>query len=1399
MKSEGYNAKKTFPPAASSPDGSPTPLPKKEKFQVTMVDVQDIAEDTIRDKAERTLTESKEAMQGVGGFFKKIWKHGIAREYYRQKEIIRARETMREHGGIYATEEDPRIEKTAHDEAMAAIMERFASDHEETIHEGETRSTIDKKGDENERKVHEGVSALIREYATGTLTDENFKEARTRLLQQVSESRKDADKNAMYADNLIEVARQVRLAVAHGTALEDLDLELDIKLGAAKSAIRTKANYNAADRVIEAIKKTPVGRFVNEGTLASGVAIAMSVGSWIGRRSLSSNLAKAVTFGGTALAAGVFTGLAESKRIKEDRRQHAREMAQGRTYEKGKSPRREEMDKYLYEMESASELSTGLQSRFFVEKKGGELIERTLTAEERDEAIAYLADIEARIALNEREAVDLVSYSSPTAIERERTDLDMLRWKAKAQLRKSFEKEPHASGKDLNALLKLSKDVQMELLTKGAEGIEERNKRFDKMKTGRVARAAAIGVVGGAGIGLAVQEVGAFFDPHQVGAIERLVRGDHAFPVGERHLGATPVEAFRNLIERHLPQAHTAMHTVEVGPNGHLRLPEGMTLDGQGNEYTLRDGDRVLAEGLSVTNDGGLDEESIAQLEHYGLIVSSATENVNNSVTTNVAAAEYLRLHPELGERIHRTLWFDNDTPAPVFDRNELRLWWGGEHNTGIDANNQYSFSMDHMTRGGSFHHGLNADAQRLLAEGKLRILLSVSQDSQFTPIEVPIQPDGSVRIDPNSEAGRLLFRTGPDGHAQFLGRFAEVAEVTGQAEDGADNVRILATYEGEGVDTIPSTIVTSVPETTTIINAPHDYHIDPPPIIPPWGRRPLESLRNPESDEGPPPLVPAPLLAGYGYYGAASVEQAKQEMEEAHIALDTYKRGKNKREWLDKDGKLVERNVERERAHIREYLDRQDVAYKTELEEFSTLVGPMSEKCRVAVIIPARFEEVNLENLLDQYALQVGPDNRLIDPELFELNILVNRKQGEAEDKSMQVIEAWKKKHPEYRVNAVDVVFPPEKANVGMARKYITDLVLKRSLDRGRADGPLYIESEDADLVSMDRRTISRLVEKFDERPYVDILRGVQDRQPEIMQKNDLLFFERRFHDMIEIFMRREAYRPENLRGSNFVWNRIISGGWNTAYTAEAYAQIGGYVSDVVAEDMKIGWKVSLLRGDVDENGEPLPNTKTVETSGLRASSSPRRYLDAMNKQEGPYDNFQDQALKHKTLDELLEGVKEFEHAKPEHRQAYEDSINRGFIFFRDQLTPEVGRAVFERTLINLGLRPKTDFTYREDGTVVFTDSTMPRIAEMMTKYKEEKRHLLGDKRQNSKLKKSKIRMTAGSKPTEEKEKPKKPVLRVRAAAGPGQKPTITVRAPRNEQELEEQRKLQRRIAQGG
>lgn len=71
------------------------------------------------------------------------------------------------------------------------------------------------------------------------------------------------------------------------------------------------------------------------------------------------------------------------------------------------------------------------------------------------------------------------------------------------------------------------------------------------------------------------------------------------------------------------------------------------------------------------------------------------------------------------------------------------------------------------MTLEGSFHKGFSANPIRLIQEGKLKIMLSLSRDTQGYFFEVPINENGDAIIPKDSPIAKLLF-TVEDGKLNF-------------------------------------------------------------------------------------------------------------------------------------------------------------------------------------------------------------------------------------------------------------------------------------------------------------------------------------------------------------------------------------------------------------------------------------------------------------------------------------------------------------------------------------------------------------------------------------------------------------------------------------------------------
>jgi len=1308
--------------------------PKKEK--VVFANVSAMIEAAAWDAANAKMTEGKEKLGGAKGFFNKIknigkrlWKYNWAYETYRRNEYEKAKKRIYrdyKEGRIdidklnilAAEDETSRQEK--HHEAMGAMFDRFASEYDEAV-EGEAGEEKKKIEDES---IKREIRELIRDYAEGSISEGDLARKHNEILGKVAGPDVDVK---LEVDNLLEIAERIKRLDGHNRAREALELDLEIIRGRARGGIKTEAGLGRLDRIIDKMKKMRGLSWINETTLAVGATAVYCIGRAISKRFAYSKAANIALFGGTAALSGAYAGILENKRVKEERAQHARERAKGKTFAP-EARRRQEMEKFRYETAEAKTILQELQNNYDVYEIKGKRKLKDLSGEELGQALGNLADLEARLSLSNAHKIDLIQYSAPAEVETERTKLLLLRSRIKADLEGKYPAGFKIKGKNQNLddLVNISKAE----LTQGkdeAEGISKKDDEFDKMKAKRVAKRVAQAAVTGLILGATFQEIQAAMDDNTQSLLEGIL--DKNTDAGHQ----TALEGLRDWITpqkgegaaQELSKIMIAGHEVQVG------LPKGAELKDPNGDgvYSLFYHNKELCDKVSFDEKGNLTNEARAALASRGVhITETLPEGGAKEALAGVSTPEgrmtFVEKYSELFKKITHEMWYDNNTPKPIFDHNELRLDWGGENGLGINENGDYVYSIQRMTADGSWHKEFSVDAHEAAGRGGLSLLLSASHDTEQYVIPIKIDQDFNAIIPKDSEAARMLFTQDAKGQADYLGDHAEVSQMMGKTNtEGAEWIRVLATDSGKNAPVIPEPVE---PVPIPIFEIPPQT--DLPPVIPILGRKPMEKMARQEK-----PIIP---LYPYPYYGSGSAENILREFESRGIKTDPYivEMQDRKRVLKKENGEKIERIIERENKHIQDYLESLSPEHRKELEELDSGLPPMEKECRIAIIIPARFEGKNLSNLLDQYTKQVDADGNELNPNLFEVNVIINKKNSEQWDESMDIVQDWKRKNPNIKVNVIQKSFDDDKGCVGIARKYITDLSLLRSLKRKEQDGSLYIESEDADLFSIDKRTVSKLIRDFDHSPEIDVLRGVQDRQPEILMENDLLFFQRRLSDFMEAFLRDRKYRPESNPESDFVWHRVVSGGWNTAYTAEAYSQIGGYNEKmVIGEDMDIGQKISVLRGKKDAgSGDFIPNTWTARASGLRANSSPRRFIDALKRKISPYEDFENQSLKGKTLDELMESIKNYEKASDSQTKDYQDTINFAADFVKATFknNKQGWQRVMKRALSAMGLRDQKDYVFRETNIELDSEG-MKTIIKKLDDYKQERRWKLGYRRQ--------------------------------------------------------------------
>lgn len=849
-------------------------VPSPEQLTVTYVDISDAVEKNAIDTAEAKLTADKEELNGFKGWCTKVFKFNLFYDLYRRQEIEKAKRKIAKSGNIY-TGTGADIESTGR--AKEQILQRFTSEYEEEMIQKNAGEWKEKAGDsEKEKTFRENIHALIQDFVSGAIDETQLEEEKNRLLSNLT-GVAQGDIRVRFADNVIQIARHMKAAHDHGAGCARLDM--DIVRGKAVTGVRTEIQ-NKFDKTVDDFKKTRIGSLVgglvNETTVSTAVVAALSLSGAIAKSGAYMAARGLGAFAGTALLGGVLAWGRRRTQLEQERKQHAREMAQGKTFDKDKHERRKQVEEYRQKTVDAMTVVQELKTALYT-SEGGREIARDLTEEEMKTAIGILAHIEARDRLSNEKKADLLSYSHVSRVEEERTTLLIAKAKAKIELSRMLKKyHPDESFDDvLNAAVDTAKESL-------AGEMNERDKLFKEFKGKESLHAAFAGVMTGLAVGVATQEVLAFLRSDQSGLTESAVKwlGEKLRAFGVAHAAPSagipsPEAALHNQTMlnwlwhqgaqkfgwEHPPVLHEELVRTAGKGMATLKLPEGLrSLHNPDGTVSIVQGTKHIVDNLKFNASGQLTEESkkLLAAQHIGAqeTVLHTTERVTEKVKHTVS--EYVARHGDAFHKIKRLLWYNNDTPG-VFDKNELKLWLGGTNGTGIDGRGNFVFNIRHMRPDGSYVKGFSVDAQDAMKRGALKMLFSVSRDTQNMVVEIPIGPNGNAVIPQNSEIAHLLFKS-VGGRAQFLGKFAEVAEVRGQ-KDGADLVRILATHVGKGLKETAGTIVKDIPHATpiTTFDIPPVFELPPP--IPIVGRRPLEPSINRPSPEEPPHL---PM-----YYGA--------------------------------------------------------------------------------------------------------------------------------------------------------------------------------------------------------------------------------------------------------------------------------------------------------------------------------------------------------------------------------------------------------------------------------------------------------------------------------------------------------------------------------------------------
>ncbi len=426
-------------------------------------------------------------------------------------------------------------------------------------------------------------------------------------------------------------------------------------------------------------------------------------------------------------------------------------------------------------------------------------------------------------------------------------------------------------------------------------------------------------------------------------------------------------------------------------------------------------------------------------------------------------------------------------------------------------------------------------------------------------------------------------------------------------------------------------------------------------------------------------------------------------------LTMMPYRKDQNGK-FVNQEGSEIMRDSTRERRVISKYLCSQRSDYQKELRRLAESLPHMSSECRVAVQIPVHNEEMNIYHMLKEWASQLSLEGELLDSSVYEINVLNNGPRGYKRDHTLAEVQRFQQDFPSIKMNVLDVEFNKETGNIGMARKLTTDIILQRSLNRPNQTGPLYIESADADMFEIDKHTLVKRMQILDSKSYVDAVSGQLDFSPHILMQNDYLFFFLRVQKIARALLRDYTLRPDRNEDFSF-FNQVTTGGCNTAFTAEVYALIGGYLPVKRREGPDIGRRISIIRGTADNQGRFIPNTYTVERISTRMQSSPRRFIHAVAKDTRPYLDFADMQ-KTSEIRELdpyeMVSTLPYERLSQDNIAVFEEVLTKQWQFFaRTVKNPDNRLRVFRKFMLFLGFG-RYHINEHDDGSSKLINSSM-------------------------------------------------------------------------------------------
>ena len=512
-------------------------------------------------------------------------------------------------------------------------------------------------------------------------------------------------------DNYLTSAIYIKGQVDHGRALNDVMRGFKMYQGTSAEGVNSGHHERAIDKLVAKFERKKTGWTLSiKPEAVAGVA---GLASWIGGAVARNRAVQAVSFGGSAVVAGVLAGVKENEQVKIDRADLARRIAEGGQVDEDNK----------YEMELAETLPEMRTAESYMEA-----MDQAIASGDADRMRQVLADLVVAREVGRNEGVDLIDYysgggdaevvrneltSRQFALEqayiRTNKDPNLELGRYKDQLMDGLSAATQAYGAvfpDVNGALlnwdNVPENVREQII-KAYEMQAARDRVAKKLRRRRVAKEWAVTTARTLAFSTIGQEIAAGFRSDVHGAFEDMLFGQHGDAPGA---------------------ARTALGNLLNTPNGGV-VGEVVAGGNQPEKQFYREGE--------------INQDQIKQWQAEGYKVEKHFDYEPQEHQVTISAEDAVKGNPTF----HRAGWLDYGTERP--DYNELL----GRHGDG----SSYIFNP----RGGSYGYGMSMSREDIIQaarEGHIKLMVSPTRGTQSNPFSIGnaiVGDGGSINFNPDA------------------------------------------------------------------------------------------------------------------------------------------------------------------------------------------------------------------------------------------------------------------------------------------------------------------------------------------------------------------------------------------------------------------------------------------------------------------------------------------------------------------------------------------------------------------------------------------------------------------------------------------------------------------------